>query len=96
MVRGRRDQADGLGGNWRRRAISSDTLWAGSWPPSPGLEAWAILIWSSSVGGRGTGVTPGKRPDGDLLDARVLVVAALAPGEAVGSLAASPQLDLPR
>ena len=58
-------------------AISADTLWPGSWPPSPGLEPWAILICSSSAWARYSGVTP-KRPRGDLLDLGVLVVAAQA------------------
>ena len=46
----------------RRRAISSVTLWPGSWPPSPGFEPCAILIWSSSANAAYSGVTP-KRPD---------------------------------
>jgi len=47
---------------WRRRAISTETLWPGSWPPSPGFEPCAILIWSSSANAAYSGVTP-KRPD---------------------------------
>ena len=47
---------------WRRRAISADTLWPGSWPPSPGFEPCAILIWSSSANAAYSGVTP-KRPE---------------------------------
>ena len=43
---------------WRRRAISSDTLCPGNWPPSPGFEPWAILICSSSAKARYSGVTP--------------------------------------
>src|SRR5919204_587448 len=43
---------------WRSRAISSETLWPGSWPPSPGFDPWAILIWSSSAKARYSGVTP--------------------------------------
>src|SRR4029450_9401240 len=41
---------------WRSRAISAETLWPGSWPPSPGLEPWAILICSSPALGRDGGV----------------------------------------
>ena len=47
---------------WRMRAISAVTLWPGSWPPSPGLEPCAILIWSSCANAAYSGVTP-KRPD---------------------------------
>ena len=47
---------------WRRAAISSDTLLPGIWPPSPGLEPWAILMLSSSAKAQYSGVTP-KRPD---------------------------------
>ena len=43
---------------WRRRAMSSVTLWPGSWPPSPGLAPWAILISSSSAWARYSAVTP--------------------------------------
>jgi hypothetical protein len=46
----------------RSRAISSVTLCPGIWPPSPGLEPWAILICSTSAFARYWGVTP-KRPD---------------------------------
>ena len=38
------------------------TLLAGSWPPSPGLAPWAILISSSSACTRYSVVTP-KRPE---------------------------------
>src|SRR6478672_1837447 len=31
----------------RTLAIQGQTLWPGSWPPSPGLAPWAILIWRS-------------------------------------------------
>src|SRR5919206_479976 len=47
---------------WRSRAISADTLWPGRWPPSPGLEPWAILMLSSSAKAQYSGVTP-KRPE---------------------------------
>ena len=42
-------------------AIQGYTLWPGSWPPSPGLAPWAILIWMSSELVRYSDVTP-KRP----------------------------------
>ena len=32
---------------WRMLGDSLSTLWPGSWPPSPGLAPWAILICSS-------------------------------------------------
>ena len=50
----------------RRRAISSVTLCAGIWPPSPGFEPCAILIWSSSANAAYSAVTP-KRPDATCL-----------------------------
>ena len=43
---------------WRRRAISSVTLWPGSCPPSPGFAPCAILISSSSACTRYSAVTP--------------------------------------
>ncbi len=46
----------------RRRAISSVTLCAGIWPPSPGFEPWATLIWSSSADTAYSAVTP-NRPE---------------------------------
>src|SRR4029450_6061975 len=51
---------------WRSRAISADPLCPGSWPPSPGLEPWAILICSSTALARYSGVTP-KRPEATCL-----------------------------
>src|SRR5580693_877074 len=47
---------------WRRRAISSVTLWLGSWPPSPGFDPCAILISISSAWAKYSVVTP-KRAD---------------------------------
>ncbi len=44
----------------------SDTLWPGSWPPSPGLAPWAILIWIWSAEDRYSAVTP-KRPEATCL-----------------------------
>ena len=40
------------------RAISSDTLKPGSWPPSPGFAPWAILISISRQWLRYSAVTP--------------------------------------
>ena len=42
------------------------TLCAGIWPPSPGFDPWAILIWSSSANAAYSAVTP-KRPDATCL-----------------------------
>src|ERR687884_438450 len=42
----------------RTRAMLASTLWPGSWPPSPGLAPWAILIWMSSALTRYSAVTP--------------------------------------
>ena len=50
------------GVEWRVLAIHGYTLWPGSWPPSPGLAPWAILIWMSSALTRYSLVTP-KRPE---------------------------------
>ncbi len=50
----------------RTRAMFLSTLWPGSWPPSPGLAPWAILIWMSSALTRYSVVTP-KRPDATCL-----------------------------
>jgi hypothetical protein len=44
----------------------SETLPPGSWPPSPGLAPWAILIWIWSALTRYSAVTP-KRPDATCL-----------------------------
>src|SRR5918992_271584 len=74
---------------WRRRAISEETLWPGSWPPSPGLEPWAILIWSSTALARYAGVTP-KRPEATCLMAELFSVPKRA-----GSSPPSPQLERP-
>ena len=69
----------------RSRAISSVTLWPGSWPPSPGFEPWAILIWSSSAKAAYSGVTP-KRPEATCLIGELRSVAV-----AVGSSPPSPE-----
>ena len=54
------------GVEWRMRAIISETLMPGSWPPSPGLAPWAILISISRQLLRYSAVTP-KRPDATCL-----------------------------
>src|SRR5688572_2624264 len=54
------------GVEYRVRAIHGYTLWPGSWPPSPGLAPWAILIWMSSALVRYSDVTP-NRPDATCL-----------------------------
>src|SRR4030095_1327189 len=74
---------------WRSRAISAETLWPGSWPPSPGLEPWAILICSSTALARYAGVTP-KRPEATCLMAELFSVPKRA-----GSSPPSPQLERP-
>src|SRR3989304_2900634 len=51
---------------YRTAAIQGYTLWPGSWPPSPGLAPWAILICSSSALTRYSLVTP-KRPEATCL-----------------------------
>ena len=50
----------------RRRAISSVTLCAGIWPPSPGFDPCAILICSSSAETAYSALTP-NRPDATCL-----------------------------
>ena len=50
----------------RVAAIHGYTLWPGSWPPSPGLAPWAILICRSSALVRYSAVTP-KRPEATCL-----------------------------
>ena len=50
----------------RTSAIALETLWPGSWPPSPGLEPWAILICHSCRWYRYCGVTP-KRAEATCL-----------------------------
>ncbi len=50
----------------RVRAIQGQTFCPGSWPPSPGLAPWLILICRSSALTRYSPVTP-KRPDATCL-----------------------------
>src|SRR4029453_16176959 len=54
----------------RSAAISSLTLCAGIWPPSPGFDPCAILIWSSSANAAYSAVTP-KRPEATCLIAEL-------------------------
>src|SRR5919108_1664854 len=66
------------------------TLGPGSWPPSPGLAPWAILIWMSSALTRYSDVTP-KRPEATcLIDER-----RAGSYRRSGSSPPSPVLDLP-
>src|SRR6187200_1902924 len=68
-------------------AIHGYTFEPGSWPPSPGLAPWAILIWMSSELVRYSEVTP-KRPDATcLIDERR--------SGSYRRSASSPVLDLP-
>ena len=76
------------GVEWRTLAIHGYTLAPGSWPPSPGLAPWAILIWSSL---RLRQVVAGhaEAAGRDLLDRAVLRVALfVGPGVALGVFAA--------
>ena len=78
----------------RTRAMLASTLWPGSWPPSPGLAPWAILIWMSSALTRYSAVTP-KRPDATCLIAE-RIESPLAIGlKRSTSSPPSPVLDLP-
>src|SRR5665648_1672 len=54
------------GVEWRTLAMVASTLWPGSWPPSPGLAPWAILICIMSELTRYSVVTP-KRPEATCL-----------------------------
>ena len=74
------------GVEWRTAAMWRSTLWPGSWPPSPGLAPWAILICSSSALTRYS-VGHSEPARGDLLDRRALE-SPLGSGEAVALLAA--------
>ncbi len=74
--------------------MDGDTLWPGSWPPSPGLAPWAILIWMSSALTRYSEVTP-NRPDATCLMA-LRRRSPLASGvKRSGSSPPSPVLDRP-
>src|SRR6516225_169984 len=75
-------------------AIHGYTLFPGSWPPSPGLAPWAILICRSSALTRYSDVTP-KRPDATCLMA-LRRESPLASGtHRSASSPPSPVLDLP-
>src|SRR3954471_13377056 len=79
---------------YRVLAIQGYTLLPGSWPPSPGLAPWAILIWMSSALVRYSDVTP-NRPDATCLIA-LRRRSPLASGvNRIGSSPPSPVLDLP-
>src|SRR5215472_8883842 len=54
------------GVDFRVLAIHGHTLAPGSWPPSPGLAPWAILIWRSVALTRYSLVTP-NRPEATCL-----------------------------
>ena len=74
----------------RSRAISALTLWPGSWPPSPGFEPWAILMFSSSANAQYSGVTP-NRPDAICLMRELrshALPAGAVPGRVLAALAA--------
>ena len=75
-------------------AIQGQTLWPGSWPPSPGLAPWAILICSSSALTRYSLVTP-KRPEATCLIALCAAVAVGVGLNRAGSSPPSPVLLLP-
>ena len=73
VMRRRADEAT-PGVEWRTRAMVASTLWPGSWPPSPGLAPWAILICRSSALTRYSAVTP-NRPDATCLIAERIGIA---------------------
>src|ERR1700749_2258174 len=78
----------------RALAIQGQTLGPGSWPPSPGLAPWAILIWISSELTRYSLVTPNRPEATCLIDARLL--SPLGRGlNRDGSSPPSPVLDRP-
>src|SRR6516162_4117830 len=78
----------------RTLAIQGQTLWPGSWPPSPGLAPCAILIWSSSELTRYSLVTP-NRPEATCLIA-LRLLSPLGRGlNRAGSSPPSPVLLLP-
>ena len=87
MMRWRRNKADARVSNIARLAMVASTLWPGSWPPSPGLAPWAILIWimvgiNEVFGGRA------KTARGDLLDGGAHRIAIGQRGEPVRFFAA--------
>src|SRR5437763_10893899 len=75
-------------------AIHGQTLWPGSWPPSPGFAPCAILIWSSSELTRYSLVTP-NRPDATCLIALRLLSPLGSGWNRTGSSPPSPVLLLP-
>ena len=66
VMRRRRDQANAGRGVPHPARCSYPPYEPGSWPPSPGLAPWAILIWMSSALTRYSVVTP-KRPEATCL-----------------------------
>src|SRR6266508_6090352 len=82
------------GVEYRVLAIHGYTLWPGSWPPSPGLAPWAILICRSSALTRYSEVTP-KRPDATCLIADRLQSPLASRTYRSASSPPSPVLDLP-
>src|SRR5512142_3445260 len=83
------------GVEWRVLATHGKTLVPGSWPPSPGLAPWAILIWSSRALTRYSLVTP-KRPDATCLIAEFFESpSSLVHLYRAGSSPPSPVFDLP-
>src|SRR5215213_9929748 len=74
--------------------MSSETLWPGSWPPSPGFEPWAILICRTSALTRYSVVTP-KRPLATCLTALRRLSPLGSMVKRVGSSPPSPVLDFP-
>src|SRR5204863_9217765 len=75
-------------------AIHGYTLWPGSWPPSPGLAPWAILIWRSSALTRYSLVTP-KRAEATCLMALRRESPLASATYRAGSSPPSPVFDLP-
>ena len=79
---------------YRVFAIHGYTLCPGSWPPSPGLAPWAILICRSSALTRYSLVTP-KRPLATCLTADRRRSPLASGRNRSGSSPPSPVLDLP-
>src|SRR6201999_771080 len=82
------------GVEYRVLAIHGYTLLPGSWPPSPGLAPWAILIWTSSALTRYSLVTP-NRPLATCLTAERRRSPLASGWNRSGSSPPSPVLDRP-
>src|SRR5580698_6386753 len=78
----------------RSLAIIALTLWPGIWPPSPGLEPWAILISISVALARYSAVTP-NRPEATCLMRRFLESPFSIGVNRLRSSPPSPEFDLP-